>query len=151
MKEDVQKALDEIRPGLQADGGDVELVDVNDGVVKVKLVGACGSCPMSQMTLKMGIEEALKAKLPEVKDEHLPALRLWARLIVTLDMILRDPNQDVIIRKDKKEDFIAAIRLLEKVTLPLFYGIQLHKNLFENYEEVEPIIGWESFIKENVN
>jgi len=68
MKEDVQKALDEIRPGLQADGGDVELVDINDGVVKVKLVGACGSCPMSQMTLKMGIEEALKAKLPEVKE-----------------------------------------------------------------------------------
>jgi len=68
MKEDVEKALDEIRPGLQADGGDVELVDVNDGVVKVKLVGACGSCPMSQMTLKMGIEEALKAKFPEIKE-----------------------------------------------------------------------------------
>ena len=68
MKEDVEKALDEIRPGLQADGGDVELVDVKDGVVKVKLVGACGSCPMSQMTLKMGIEEALKAKFPEIKE-----------------------------------------------------------------------------------
>jgi len=68
MKEDVEKVLNEIRPGLQADGGDVELVDVNDGVVKVRLVGACGSCPMSQMTLKMGIEEALKAKIPEVKE-----------------------------------------------------------------------------------
>ena len=68
MKEDVEKVLNEIRPGLQADGGDVELVDVNDGVVKVRLVGACGSCPMSQMTLKMGIEEALKAKLPDIKE-----------------------------------------------------------------------------------
>ena len=68
MNEDVEKVLNEIRPGLQADGGDVELVDVNDGVVKVRLVGACGSCPMSQMTLKMGIEEALKAKIPEVKE-----------------------------------------------------------------------------------
>ena len=68
MKEKVEEVLNEIRPGLQADGGDVELVDVTDGVVKVRLTGACGSCPMSQMTLKMGVEETLKAKLPEIKE-----------------------------------------------------------------------------------
>jgi len=56
MKEQVQSALDDIRPSLQADGGDVELVDVVDGVVTVRLTGACGGCPMSQMTLKQGIE-----------------------------------------------------------------------------------------------
>lgn len=68
MKERVEKALDKIRPSLQADGGDVELVDVVDGVVKVKLTGACGGCPMSQMTLKMGIERLLKKEIPEVKE-----------------------------------------------------------------------------------
>jgi Fe-S cluster biogenesis protein NfuA len=69
MIEEVKKILDEIRPALQADGGDVELVDVTaDGVVKVKLVGACGHCPMSTMTLKMGIERTLKDKVPGVKE-----------------------------------------------------------------------------------
>jgi len=68
MKEKVIKALEGIRPALQADGGDVELVSVSDdGVVKVKLRGACGSCPMSQMTLKMGIEARLKKEVPGVK------------------------------------------------------------------------------------
>ncbi len=66
MKEQVQKVLDTIRPSLQADGGDVELVDVVDGVVKVRLQGACAGCPMSQMTLKMGIEQRLKEEIPEV-------------------------------------------------------------------------------------
>lgn len=62
MKQQVLEILDKIRPSLQADGGDVELVDVSDdGVVKVRLKGACGSCPMSTMTLKMGIERTLKA------------------------------------------------------------------------------------------
>jgi Fe-S cluster biogenesis protein NfuA len=66
-KEQVQEALNKIRPQLQADGGDVELVDVNEtGVVKVRLTGACGGCPMSQMTLKMGIEKFLKQQIPEV-------------------------------------------------------------------------------------
>jgi Fe-S cluster biogenesis protein NfuA len=69
MVEDVKKVLDMIRPALQADGGDVELVEVtDDGVVKVKLVGACGHCPMSTMTLKMGIERTLKDKVPGVKE-----------------------------------------------------------------------------------
>ena len=68
MKEKVEEVLQEIRPALQADGGDVELVDVTDGIVKVRLTGACGSCPMSQMTLKMGVEETLKSKLPEIKE-----------------------------------------------------------------------------------
>jgi len=69
MLEEVKNALDLIRPALQADGGDVELIDVSDdGVVKVKLVGACGSCPMSTMTLKMGIERTLKDKVPGVKE-----------------------------------------------------------------------------------
>lgn len=68
MKEKVEQALDKIRPALRADGGDVELVDVEDGVVKVKLTGACGGCPMSQMTLKMGIERALKKDLPDIKE-----------------------------------------------------------------------------------
>ncbi len=69
MKEEVQKAIDLIRPGLQADGGDVELVDVSsDGVVKVRLTGACQGCPMSQMTLKMGIEKVIKSKVPDIKE-----------------------------------------------------------------------------------
>jgi Fe-S cluster biogenesis protein NfuA len=69
MKEQVQAALELVRPALQADGGDVELVDVtDDGVVSVRLKGACGSCPMSTMTLKMGIERTLKEKVPGVKE-----------------------------------------------------------------------------------
>lgn len=69
MKEQVQEVLDLVRPALQADGGDVELVDVtDDGIVSVRLTGACGSCPMSTMTLKMGIERTLRDKIPEVKE-----------------------------------------------------------------------------------
>jgi Fe-S cluster biogenesis protein NfuA len=67
LKEKVENALNKVRPSLQADGGDVQLIDVDDqGVVKVKLTGACGGCPMSQMTLKMGIEKILKQNVPEV-------------------------------------------------------------------------------------
>ncbi|MCJ7581497.1 MAG: NifU family protein [Candidatus Aminicenantaceae bacterium] len=68
MKEKVEKSLEKIRPSLQADGGDVELVEVKDGTVKVRLTGACGGCPMSQMTLKMGIERVLKKDIPEIKE-----------------------------------------------------------------------------------
>jgi Fe-S cluster biogenesis protein NfuA len=68
MNEKVKAALEQIRPALQADGGDVELVDVKDGVVKVKLTGACGGCPMATMTLKKGIERVLKQQVPEVKE-----------------------------------------------------------------------------------
>ena len=67
MREDIEKALDNIRPTLQADGGDVELIEVEDGVVKVKLRGACGGCPMSQLTLTQGVERAIKKALPEIK------------------------------------------------------------------------------------
>ena len=67
MKEKIQEALDKIRPSLQADGGDVELVDVEDGIVKVRLQGACAGCPMSQMTLKMGIEARLREEFPDIK------------------------------------------------------------------------------------
>ena len=66
MKEKVQEVIDRIRPMLQADGGDVELVDMEDGVVKVRLKGACLGCPMSQMTLKNGIEKVLKEEVTEV-------------------------------------------------------------------------------------
>jgi Fe-S cluster biogenesis protein NfuA len=69
MKEKVEAALNKIRPSLQADGGNVELVEVTEeGVVKVKLMGACAGCPMSQMTLKAGIERLLKQEVPEVKE-----------------------------------------------------------------------------------
>ncbi len=69
MKEKVEAVLEKIRPSLQADGGNVELVEVTeDGVVKVKLIGACSGCPMSQMTLKAGIERMLKEEVPEVKE-----------------------------------------------------------------------------------
>jgi len=68
VKQKVEKVLDRIRPNLQADGGNVQLVDVLDGVVKVKLMGACFGCPMSQLTLKMGIERMLKSELPEIKE-----------------------------------------------------------------------------------
>ncbi|MEA3232913.1 MAG: NifU family protein [Thermodesulfobacteriota bacterium] len=68
MKKKVETALNEIRPMLQADGGDVELVEVAGGVVKVRLQGACAGCPMSQMTLKNGIERILKERIPEIKS-----------------------------------------------------------------------------------
>jgi len=68
MNEKVKAALDKIRPALQADGGDVELIDVVNGTVKVKLTGACGGCPMATMTLKRGIERILKEQIPEVKE-----------------------------------------------------------------------------------
>jgi len=68
MKEQVEAVINEIRPYLQADGGDIELVDVEDGVVKVRLRGACAGCPGAQMTLRMGVERRLKESIPEVKE-----------------------------------------------------------------------------------
>ncbi len=68
MRDKVEAALNKIRPALVADGGNVELVDVNDGTVKVKLTGACAGCPMSTMTLKMGIERVLRQDIPEIKE-----------------------------------------------------------------------------------
>lgn len=69
MRDKVQKVLEQIRPALQKDGGDVMLEDVtDDGIVKVRLTGACKGCPMSQMTLKQGIEKILKAEIPEIKE-----------------------------------------------------------------------------------
>ena len=68
MKEKVESVLQQVRPALQADGGDVELVDVNDGIVSVRLKGACSGCPMATMTLKDGIERILKEQLPEIKE-----------------------------------------------------------------------------------
>ena len=69
MREQVKASLEKIRGMLQADGGDVELVDVSDdGIVKVRLTGRCGSCPMSQMTLKMGVERQLKQDVPAVRE-----------------------------------------------------------------------------------
>jgi len=68
LKSKVAKVLDEVRPALQRDGGDVRLVDVVDGVVQVELQGACKGCPMSQMTLAFGIGRVLKSKIPEVVD-----------------------------------------------------------------------------------
>ncbi|MGA2774856.1 MAG: NifU family protein [Candidatus Omnitrophota bacterium] len=69
MREKVEKALDKIRPMLMTDGGNVELVEVTaDGVVKLKLTGTCGCCPMSQITLKNGVERILKQEVPEVKE-----------------------------------------------------------------------------------
>lgn len=69
MREKIEKALDKVREMLAAEGGNIELIDVSkDGVVKVRLTGACGCCPMSQMTLKMGVERVLKEEVPEVKE-----------------------------------------------------------------------------------
>ena len=68
MREKVEAALAQIRPALLADGGDVQLVDVNEGVVTVRLTGACGGCPMATMTLRHGIERLLKEQVPEVKE-----------------------------------------------------------------------------------
>ncbi len=74
LKEKVEKSIEEIRPALQRDGGDVELVDVEDGIVKVRLAGACHGCPMAAMTLQMGIERKVKHDVPEVKGvEAVPA------------------------------------------------------------------------------
>ena len=68
MREKIQVAIDRVRPALQADGGDVELVEVKDGVVSVRLTGACGGCPMATMTLRNGIERVIKEEVPEVKE-----------------------------------------------------------------------------------
>jgi len=68
MRDKVEEVLNQIRPKLMMDGGNVELVDVNDGVVKLKLTGACAGCAMATMTLKMGIERILKQEVPEVKE-----------------------------------------------------------------------------------
>jgi Fe-S cluster biogenesis protein NfuA len=69
MKEKVEEVINTIKPLLQADGGDIELIDVSeDGVVKVKLVGACAGCPGAQMTLKLGVERKLREAVPEVKE-----------------------------------------------------------------------------------
>ena len=68
MKEKIEAVLAQIRPALQADGGDVELVDVSEGMVRLKLKGACAGCPMATMTLRQGIERVLKEKIPEVKE-----------------------------------------------------------------------------------
>ena len=68
MRDKIEAALTKIKPALQAHGGDVELGDVNEGVVKLKLKGACAGCPMATMTLKMGIERVLKEQVPEVKE-----------------------------------------------------------------------------------
>ena len=68
MRDKVEEVLDKIRPSLMADGGNVELISVNDGVVKVRLTGACGGCPMSTLTLKVGIERILKQEIPEIKE-----------------------------------------------------------------------------------
>ncbi len=68
MKEKVEAALEKIRPALRADGGDVELVDVKDGIATVRLTGACGSCPMSTMTLRTGVEQVIKQEVPEIKE-----------------------------------------------------------------------------------
>ena len=67
MRPEVEEVLESIRPALQADGGDVELVGIDGGVVKVRLTGACGGCPMATMTLKGGIEAALKERIPTVE------------------------------------------------------------------------------------
>jgi len=68
MKEKVEEALKEIRPMLQADGGDVELVSIEEGIVKIRLKGACMGCPFSTMTLQQGVKRILKEKVPEIKD-----------------------------------------------------------------------------------
>ena len=68
MQERIEAALDKIRPALLVDRGDVELVDVSDGVVKLKLIGACGGCPMASMTLRDGIERVLREEVPEIKE-----------------------------------------------------------------------------------
>ncbi len=67
MREKIESALKKIRPSLQADGGDVELIDVQDDIVSVRLTGVCGSCPMSTMTLRMGVERAVRQEVPEIK------------------------------------------------------------------------------------
>jgi len=68
MREEIEAALEQIRPALQADGGDVELVEINNGVVKLRLRGACSGCPMATMTLHQGVERLLKEQVPGVKE-----------------------------------------------------------------------------------
>lgn len=68
MREKIEAALEKIRPSLVADGGNIQLVDIENGTVTIRMTGACGSCPMATYTLKQGIEKALKKEVPEVKE-----------------------------------------------------------------------------------
>ena len=68
LKEKVEEALNKVRPSLQADGGDIELVNVENGIAKVKLKGACNGCPMSAMTLQWGVVSCIKKRVPEIKN-----------------------------------------------------------------------------------
>lgn len=79
----------------------------------------------------------------EPDDPRVQIIALWVRLMATLDMILKDPKTEIFIRKGNKEDFMAALKLLEKITLPVFFGIQCKGPLFDDYTEVEPVISWD--------
>ena len=105
-KEQVENVLNKIKPSLQADGGDVELVEVGeDGIIKVKLKGACGSCPMSQMTLKMGIERILKEEVPEVKEVVAVWWSHFRNRVFGLILLFYPPNLYVIYNKDGVIEF----------------------------------------------
>jgi Fe-S cluster biogenesis protein NfuA len=92
MRERVEEALARIRPALQADGGDIHLVDVEDNVVTVELQGACAGCPMSQMTLRMGVERAIKEMIPEV--ERVEALGLPSGMPAGFPMMDWDDEEE---------------------------------------------------------
>lgn len=93
--------------------------------------------------LKKEVTKDKKEDSIELNDMRLPGIRLWVRAIATLEMILKDPKAEILVRKGNKEDFIATLKLLEHITLPQYFGINLKEPLFQNYEVVEPLIPWE--------
>lgn len=100
------------------------------------------SNPQIRETLKAEIA-AKKPQILDISDPRIPGIRLWVRAIATLDMILKDVDSRIIIRKDNNQDFLCAVQLLEYVTLPLYFGIQCKQPLFSDYTSVEPLISWE--------
>ena len=139
MKENVENALKKIKPSLQADGGDVELVEVNeDGVIKVKLTGTCAGCPMSQMTLKMGIEKMLKEEVPGVKVYLKPSK-------IKRQIRLRKKEVEkyrLIFKKDKyMETYYESLqeqRNQELMTIMEFLNVKTMKLPYVNLKKLNP-------------
>jgi hypothetical protein len=98
--------------------------------------------------IKQEISGQHKGKLTEIKPEKIPLVQLWIRMIATLEMILKDMRSEVFIRKGNKEDFLAAVRLLEFITLPLYFGLEAKAPLFADYTAVEPVIPWDRITAE---
>ncbi len=133
MRDKVEGVLDKIRPSLMADGGNVELVGVNDGTVQVRLTGACGGCPMATMTLKMGIEKLLKEEIPEVGEEAIahivskwtgiPLIRLEEKESARLLKMEDELHKRIVGQEEAMKAIAQAIRRSRAGISPRFWEV----------------------------